>query len=671
MIAFKHRLRSIGSSLVVAVMLVATPGLTYADAADTTAPNDASSQSQTTASNGTTAPTGSDAHTFCYNQSSGLWENQYYTWNPTTKAESPKYTQEYTYNDQTGTWDTHDWEYNAASGQYDWTAYSVKTPPAGAVTHGGPVAQSQSTSSTVTNGADTTKTSSSTDPSGGQINQYSNTSNNAGLTSSSNATISNTTDTTAQSGVAEATGNRTVGDATSGSATAQANVINLIQSAASIAGNNAATFNKDITGDVSGDILIDPSLLLQAAANAQNPANINVNVAQNGTINNAMNVSANSGNATLEDNTHAGNVTSGNANAVANVMNLINSTIAANQSFIGSINIYGNYTGNILVPQDTLNALIEGNQSGTSGETNATTSANTAVANNVDLAAQSGSATLDNNTHAGDATTGNAMTNLTILNLTGRNVVADDSMLVFVNVLGKWVGLIMNAPAGTTAAALSGGAQPMVDSQANVPSNTNIDATQTAAITNNINVGAQSGDALGKDNTTVGNVRSGNATASANIANVVGSQFSLAHWFGILFINVFGTWNGNFGAMVSQPKPASLPVGGESAALTEAAKQMSVFEFKPAPSATPSQAVAETTDGSATNSPASTGTGQVLGASTALRRSTSHAALANQQQKQPAYTVAALPLGIGVVGLGVVGAERLRAARRRIANTRN
>jgi hypothetical protein len=61
------------------------------------------------------------------------------------------------------------------------------------------------------------------------------------------------------------------------------------------------------------------------------------------------------------------------------------------------------------------------------------------------------------NTQADSAKTGDATSNLTLLNLTGHNVIAENAVLVFVNVFGKWVGLIMDAPQGATSAVLGGG----------------------------------------------------------------------------------------------------------------------------------------------------------------------------------------------------------------------
>jgi hypothetical protein len=199
-----------------------------------------------------------------------------------------------------------------------------------------------------------------------------------------------------------------------------------------------------------------------------------------------------------------------------------------------------------LIPPELTQTLLAANAVGTLDTSKIDNSSvlgsftnNQTIANNVNLDATSGGATVSNNTSAGSATTGSAQTNLTVLNLTGRQIIGKDALLVFVNVLGKWVGMIVNAPTGSTSAALGGG----------ITGDTNLalNSTGNQAITNNLNVGAHTGNALVDSNTSAGNATSGDAKAAVNLANINGSQFSLSDWFGVLFINVFGTWNGSFG----------------------------------------------------------------------------------------------------------------------------
>ncbi|MNI21126.1 hypothetical protein D3C73_746320 [compost metagenome] len=201
------------------------------------------------------------------------------------------------------------------------------------------------------------------------------------------------------------------------------------------------------------------------------------------------------------------------------------------------------------------------------------------IVNNVTLNAASGSANVLNNTKAGNATSGTAATNLTILNYTGHQVVASNSLLIFVNVLGRWVGIIVDAPVGATAAVLGNG----VTSNTTNGGTQTVDANATTSITNNIDLASLSGDATVKGNTQAGNATSGNATASANIANISTSSFSISDWFGVLFINVFGTWYGSFG--VDTANGTVTPITGgiipPAPATPTAVTSIPQFGFKP------------------------------------------------------------------------------------------
>jgi hypothetical protein len=60
-------------------------------AAPTPAPNTATTTPPASSPQaGPSAPTGADANTYTYNATTGLWENQFYTWDPVTHQTSPK-----------------------------------------------------------------------------------------------------------------------------------------------------------------------------------------------------------------------------------------------------------------------------------------------------------------------------------------------------------------------------------------------------------------------------------------------------------------------------------------------------------------------------------------------------------------------------------------------------
>lgn len=683
-----------GFTAVVAVCMV---GLGPAPVfADSVAPSqDTSTSSVNSDSYPNNRPTGAEGVTFHYNADTGLWENDYYTYDPATGIKTPKVPLEYTYDPATGQWDTTIWQYGAAQQAYQQVQISVPVVPDGAITHGGPTTDANGTpaldasgtgnsatplivpTATSVDTADTPLNALDTNGGGSSPDTQSDDSTAKNITNNTTGTtLNNTINSTAQSGNATADDNDDIGTVSSGDGNATANVINLLQSQASFAGSGVATFTKDIQGDVTGDLLIDPGTLTGSTTiNPSGLTNAKINNVTDASITNNINLLAGSGNALANDNDDVDSVASGNANAIADVINMINSVVAANKSFVGTINIYGNYTGNILMPADSLNALLG---SASPAPLNTSTVVNNAdttnIANNVDLAAKSGNATAGNNDSVGSVISGNALTNLTILNLTGHQVIAANSLLVFVNVMGTWVGLIMDAPAGATSAALGGG----VTNNAVLADASKINNTGNFGITNNITAHATSGDATATDNDDVGSVASGNATASANIANLVNSTFSVSNWFGILFINVFGSWHGNFAVMqppvVMPPitSGASGPAGG-----SDPVTDIRAFAFVPggmtahgaanfhlAPlNGSGGGSGSTTTNGSTGSdsesfSPIETA-GKVLGTATKI------AAPAKQALENSTDYWSIALLTIGAAGFGIVGIERVRSAIRR------
>lgn len=458
-----------------------------------------------------------------------------------TPAPSPtKKDPAYTYNPETKHWDTPNWKYNATSGKYERTTQAPAQTVAPL-----PLTEEAAKAHEI----ESDKTADSTT-----------------ITDTTKNTIENNIGSTATTGDAKVRSNTTAGDATTGDATAIANLINSIDSSVGGDGAEFATFVTDIVGDVHGDIMLYPMLLkamVDAAAAPSSDTTIKAKTTNE--ITNNVNLDAKTGDATVANNTNAGDATTGTANTVANVMNFINSIIAANQSFVGTVNIHGNLDGDILVAPDFLPQLLASNTSTSSAPASSldVTSDNTqSIVNNIDLNAASGNATVANNTKAGNATTGDASTNVVLLNLSGHQVVASNSLLVFVNVLGTWVGIIVDAPTGATAAAIGNGV-----TSHSTGSDLTIGSETDSRITNNIALNSQSGDATVAGNTSAGNAASGNATASANIANISGSQLGLSDWFGILFINVFGSWHGSFGVdtergtqpVTTSPKPGEKP----------------------------------------------------------------------------------------------------------------
>ncbi len=540
---------SITTPMVRAQEIVAdTPAISTDDPASSQVEEPASVVEKTT--QGPQEPTGPENTSYTYNPATDLWENQYYTWSPVTKKTSPKTEQTYSYNPSTGRWDDIEHVYAPEQGKYIPRAVSAPISPV--------ASQDDSYQDGQTSAAPALKISSSSllndpntnlGPGSLEVTTY-NSSNNGYFDNFFNANISVSVTSNAQSGNASVLQNTIGGSALTGNALAMANIMNLAQSAWGVNGLLPQMYTENIQGDYFGDIFLDPGLLA-VNNNSSNSNELIVNSTQDVSITNNIELVAQSGDALVQSNTRGGDAASGDATAILNLMNIINSSITTGQSFIGMLNIFGNLEGDVLMPDNLLDSLLasniptsqieiaEGVDTSFLLENNSTHTVN----NNIQASASSGDAVVGMNTDAGDAVSGDANTSITVFNLVGNHVVAERALLVFVNVQGTWVGFITNAPTGSNAALLGGG----VSSTQNNNYDTTYNIDNSSSITNNVDLTASTGSASVLNNTTAGGATTGNANATANITNISNSTLSLANWFGILFINIFGNWNGSFG----------------------------------------------------------------------------------------------------------------------------
>ena len=585
------------------VFVVAPAAVTFAQDAGADASNTgASTQAPPEHLRG---PTGASAHMYTYVPETNMWESEYYIWNPHTLKRTPKYDIQYIYNSDTEMWEQTNWVYSPSAGTYKASVSSlpydpyggpIEVEPAPTVSNSGP-----STDNGAANPHGTDATVANTGPESHNLidNPYGPTSiSDTGPYSDNQANlgaidqtgpysrniigydeygnviydvqvsidVDNNVRSHAQTGDASILQNTLGGSAITGDAYADTNILNMIQSTVGIQGAVPNLYTANIQGDHVGDIVIDPNLLLGGARGASD--NLEVNIETDATIDNNVDLYAGSGNAEVSNNTEAGDATSGDAVAVANVINLINSAITTGESFIGVLNIHGNLEGDVLVADDVIDQLIAANVPtstvclcGDETKLQADIDNDQKINNNITTTATSGEAAVGYNTSAGSAISGDADTNVTVFNLTGQQVLADSAILVFVNVLGEWVGFITDAPEGSTAALFGNSVQP--SQPLAYGGSAEFDIDNDFEINNNLNLVAETGNADVSANTLAGNAATGDAHAAANVSNITNSNFTLDSWFGLLFINVFGGWSGSFGEDTPYGNPVSA-VGGDS-----------------------------------------------------------------------------------------------------------
>lgn len=388
-------------------------------------------------------------------------------------------------------------------------------------------------------------TNSSSDPSGQPAGTLTDPSNQPDTQNGSSAGISNNIDSQSQTGNATVAHSQSGGNATTGTATASALLINEIQTTTESSANPWQTNNDNITGNYTGNIdlpIVGASqdvapTDIQSSTNGSNTNQID------SSISNYLTLAAESGNAKVYRSRNGGNATTGNATADAELLNLINSSITDEQSFVDVINILGNLDGNIYIPPGLVNSLSDPSATPSSSALTSNEIDNYIINNQVNLTAQSGNATVTNDNSGGNATTGNASTDLQLFNLINSELTGGNALLVLVNVNGTWTGSLLGSPAGTTSALFASSLQNDTNTSAATPSSDNSSTTET--INNDLSISAISGNATVAHNRVGGNATTGNAQANADIINILGDQINLSGWLGILIINVFGNWNGS------------------------------------------------------------------------------------------------------------------------------
>lgn len=639
-------------------------------------------------------PVGADAATYTYNCDSGLYENAHYTFNPATGEVTPKDPPVYTYNSATGQYDSGTWLFNAPTGTYVFSSFSVSQPPANATVVGAPAPPPPATSSISNTGANSNNTinndgnvtdgssiSNTGDSSNNTIDGTAN--NNQTANNGTTISVNNNVTSDASTGNAIVLNNTNAGSATSGSAQSQADIINLLQSTSNSLDGDTVTFVANIDGDVEGDFMLDPSLIgnPQQADGTVGNNNLTINNETDASINNTIDLTAESGDATVANNTNAGDATSGTAKTIANIINVINSAILSGKSVIGTININGNLNGDILIPDDFVDQLIAANvptvtiitntgansnnaiTNTNSDNTAVTNTDNTGITNNVNAVAESGDASVTGNTNAGSATSGEATNSITAFNLTGKQIIGCNAVIVFVNVMGEWTGLIVNAPPGATAAALGSCVKSSTGN-----TNTAINNDSNLEINNDINSTARSGDATVANNTRAGSARTGSAQNAVNLLNINNSVISLDGQLILLFINVFKKWNGSFGintAAGNKPIVATGGSGGGTPANTSAPVGIGsypyVFNFVPsgnAGTAAPSSSAEISNTGAGSNNTA------VLAASktNGVGQVTPQASSVATQKASSTWIFPVVGLMIGAL---LLAAERVVSSRQR------
>lgn len=254
----------------------------------------------------------------------------------------------------------------------------------------------------------------------------------------------------------------------------------------------------------------------------ENEADVDTNVS----------VSAETGENTATESAKA-TISTGDAFAILSLLNRINLVMVDSVLHIAIINIFGDFYGNIWLPDvpdipacDECGAFTVENDA--TVQTTVTVTSNTG--NNTVVAGN------------GDIDTGDAYTGVNVVDLVNTVVYGTPYLSLYINNYGIWEGGFL----GWATDGLPTSTEMVVPSTICSTCIGDIDITNNAFLTNNVSVSALTGGNT-INASKYGDIETGNAYAAANIVNIVNT--SLIRSFGIIgFINNFGYWKGFVGS---------------------------------------------------------------------------------------------------------------------------
>ena len=264
-------------------------------------------------------------------------------------------------------------------------------------------------------------------------------------------------------------------------------------------------------------------------------------------------------------------IQTGTASASLNLANVVNTNLTGSDFWFALVNLFATANNDIDLTQiegnssfdPTLISVLAQNQFTGDGSINVALAsllssfsvynANTAtLTNTVDVASQTGE-----NTATGDGSsiqTGDASASANLFNMVNTNITGTDWFFTMINLFGGLNGDILlpyelqflgedDLTAQQLAAAINQntGANSANEANASNAASLDVSNTNTATVSNNLNVGADTG---GNSIVGSGSIQTGDAQVSANLLNIINTNITGSRWL-LLVINNFGHWSGN------------------------------------------------------------------------------------------------------------------------------
>jgi hypothetical protein len=282
-------------------------------------------------------------------------------------------------------------------------------------------------------------------------------------------------------------------------------------------------------------------------------------------------------------------ITTGDVNAVVNILNIVNSNLVNSRWTFASINIFGDWQGDLVLPPElyftdymTVGTPENAAQNLSDVQKVILDAQNTnqgAIINDVTTGADTGSNDLTadktpngsgGDIHDSEVATGQAAAVSNVENHVNQNIINTRWYLGLINTLGGWAGNIYNLPDQVLMSPTLGGLSffsttanydseiyrtfaeaiaSMDEASGTTSSDTETTVTlennNTAVIDNTVDVSARTGDnSISGADVKRSKILTGNARALANIINFANTNLFYSD-LQVGLVNVFGNWTGN------------------------------------------------------------------------------------------------------------------------------
>lgn len=232
----------------------------------------------------------------------------------------------------------------------------------------------------------------------------------------------------------------------------------------------------------------------------------------------------------------------GNAYALVNIVNLLNTNFIGSKVFLGVLNLSGSSLGDLILPNPT--TFFDELNNNRTGEVAGTINNSADIGNDVMTVANSGGNQILSSGN-NSIESGESISLTRVMTMANINLINTSQMIINLNTLGMWTGKIYN---WEFPGAISNGSTInffVTEALANGGSGyLNLDINNEAYIRNLVLASANTGKNIIGSDEGDNSIKTGQAWAAANVTNMANLNFINSNWFyGV--INVVGDWNGN------------------------------------------------------------------------------------------------------------------------------